>query len=126
MMDRMERRRRCRGDDHLFSGLVLIAIGVGALMEQQGYGVLAFLKTQWPLAIAALGVLRLLTARRARHVGSAGFLLVLAGWLYGCETAYLGMSYGNSWPLLLLALGLSKVVSGLWDWHAVGREERGA
>jgi len=103
---------RRRPHDHLFTGLVLIVIGSAALLEKQGYGVLDFLWTHWPLAITVLGLLRLVTARSARQLGSACFLLLLSAWLYACETSYLGLSYHNSWPLLLLALGLGKILMG--------------
>jgi len=98
--------------DHLFTGLCLIAIGTVALLEKQGYGMLDLLWTHWPAAFAVLGLLRLLTARSARQLGSAAFLLLLSAWFYACQTGYLGLSYHNSWPLLLLALGLGKMLMG--------------
>ncbi|MEJ6001671.1 LiaF transmembrane domain-containing protein [Paucibacter soli] len=128
--------RRSRGcerrqpHDHLFVGLVLIAIGSAALLEKQGYGVLDLLWTHWPLAITVLGLLRLVTARSARQLGSACFLLLLSAWLYACETAYMGLSYQNSWPLLLLALGLGKILVGSFGLlrgrgSSAGRDDQG-
>lgn len=116
--DRCSRQPR----DHVFTGLVLITVGVAALLEQQGYGVLQALWTHWPLVFGVFGLLRLLSARRARHVSSGLFMLLLSAWFYGCETEYRGMSYHNSWPMLLLALGLGKIVLGWWGMRQAGRQ----
>lgn len=110
-----ESRRRPRSNrprDHLFTGLCLIVIGTVALLEQRGIRVIEWLWTHWPLALSVVGLVRLVTARDLNQVGSGVFILLLSAWLYACEMAYLGMSYYNSWPVLLVGLGLWKLVLG--------------
>lgn len=116
------RSDRKRPQDHFFFGLCLIVIGVVALAEQRGYHLIDWLRVNWPLAITAFGVLRLLTARSADQLGSGIFIIALSGWFYACETRYLGMTYVNSWPVLLVGLGVWKLLQGAWGL----RGERGA
>ncbi|MDC8785918.1 LiaF transmembrane domain-containing protein [Roseateles koreensis] len=93
-------------------GLCLIVIGTVALLEQRGYQLIDWLWAHWPLALTAVGMVRLLTARGLGQVGNGVFLILLSGWLYACEAAYWGMSYTNSWPVLLVGLGLWKLLLG--------------
>ena len=93
-------------------GLCLIVIGTVALLEQRGFRVIDWLWGHWPLALSAVGLVRLVTARDLNQVGSGVFILLLSGWLYACETAYLGLDYYNSWPVLLVGLGIWKLILG--------------
>ncbi|MBB4845363.1 hypothetical protein HNP55_003913 [Paucibacter oligotrophus] len=104
--------RKGRPQDHVFAGLCLIVIGLVALLEQRGYHLIAWLWAHWPLALGAVGLVRLVTARDLNQVGSGVLILLLSAWLYACEMAYLGMDYYNSWPVLLVGLGLWKLVLG--------------
>nr|WP_295077691.1 DUF5668 domain-containing protein [uncultured Roseateles sp.] len=120
---RRPRSDRSRPQDHVFMGLCLIVIGAVALAEQRGYHLIDWLWAHWPLAITAFGALRLLTARRWEQASSGIFIIALSGWFYACETLYLGMTYRNSWPVLLVGLGVWKLLQGAWGLRA-GAGER--
>jgi hypothetical protein len=106
-------QRRDRRGEHLFFGLGLIVLGVAFALANQG--VLGGL-SPWlilPALIALSGVARIVTARQARQVVKGGLHLVFAGWLYVCITHAWGLSFGSSWPFLIILVGARALSRGL-------------
>jgi hypothetical protein len=93
------------------TGGVLIALGVAFLLMNFGLWHYGSVNRLWPLVffVIALGQLASPTPRR---VGSAAFFVVLGFWFFGCLNNWYGMSYMNSWPLLLVGSGLDMLLSG--------------
>ncbi|MEA2462509.1 MAG: hypothetical protein QOJ98_256, partial [Acidobacteriota bacterium] len=86
----------------LGAGFVLVTIGVLMLVDR--YSVLDFgdlIRRFWPLALILIGIPKLV--RRAT-LWSGLWLITIGTWLQLIQFRFLGMTYGNSWPLLLIAL----------------------
>lgn len=113
--------RHGRGNSHISTGLVLIGVGVVFLLERQGLLDRQQLIHLWPLLITVAGVARMAAARHANDFFGGAFLVFLSGWLYASLEHLWGLSFHNSWPLLLIAAGVSKVLSGIW--HRSDKDE---
>ena len=107
---------RIRG--RFFWGLGLIGAGVFLLLDRLG-GLPEWMYhyTWWGAILWAMGLLTLLTARRAESVGSGVTLLLLGAWLVGVTNRLYGLTWSNSWPLALVAAGmgtLAHAIAAYW------------
>ena len=92
----------------LAGGMVLIVFGVLFLLDRlriAGFGDL--IANYWPMIIVILGV----TKMWKRETFWSGLWLVTVGtWLQLVTSHRFGLTYGNSWPLILIALGAGIIV----------------
>ena len=98
---------------HWGTGLILIGIGSVFLLERLGYIESVTLRQYWPGIIGLVGVGQLFAARNAAQAVKGAFLVFLACWLYVSIQRLWGLSFQNSWPMVLIAVGLTHIVSGL-------------
>ena len=90
-------------------GIFLIALGGLFLIERfQPWG-FAGLGEWWPLILIVIGITRLME----RRVGSALTMILLGAWFLAVTSGWLGLTYGNSWSLVLVAVGVGIVVRAL-------------
>jgi hypothetical protein len=97
----------------LFWGIALIAIGSLAAMDYLGVLPFSLGMTTWPVIVIVLGAVRIATAWSARKLGSGVSLLLLGCWCWTVVNGWHGFSWGNSWPLALVASGAGMVVHAL-------------
>ncbi|OGF13177.1 MAG: hypothetical protein A2W00_13965 [Candidatus Eisenbacteria bacterium RBG_16_71_46] len=90
-------------------GTFLIALGALMLLERLGVLAVPPATRLWPAILIALGVARFAEGR----VGAGLTWMLAGGWLLACGFGWLGLTFGNSWPLLLVALGVGIVVRAL-------------
>jgi hypothetical protein len=99
--------------DHgkLVSGLVLITLGVLFLLDR--FDVADFgdvIRHYWPSFIIIMGVSKL----TRRELFWSGLWLVIVGtWLQLVTSRLFGLTYANSWPLILMALGAGIILRTL-------------
>lgn len=104
------RPRRHRGRGSLATGLALILIGVLFLLDNLHLVHFRLAWEAWPLILVVFGVVRMIDAPDR----SSGLWLVVIGlWLFINEMELWGFTYGDSWPLLVVAVGLSMVWKAL-------------
>ena len=90
----------------LLLGLLIIAAGVILLLDNLQIAPLSHFLRYWPVALIAIGVLKLWQARIHNCGSFAGLLYTLAGtWLLLDELGYLRIDFQDVWPLILVALG---------------------
>jgi hypothetical protein len=97
----------------LGAGFVLITIG--ALMLVDRYSVLEFgdlVRRFWPLALILIGIPKLVRRATLWH---GLWLIVIGTWLQLIQFRFLGMTYRNSWPLLLIAIGAGMIARVMID-----------
>lgn len=123
MRDRTPRHER-HPNRHWVTGLLLIGIGSLFLLDRfalmDGASVLQY----WPFIIAVFGVGRIIDARNARQVARGGFMVFLGFWLYASIENLWGLGFENSWPLVLIALGLRHIFVGLASKSELQSEEK--
>ena len=96
-------QRRHRG---LLTGVGLILVGILFLLHNLDVIDFRYSWESWPLLLVFFGVIRMLE----RSDRSSGLWLVLIGlWLFVNERELWGFTYSNSWPLLVVVVGLSMV-----------------
>lgn len=98
---------------HWVAGLILIGLGTVFLLERLGAVESNAIRQYWPGIIAIVGAGQLLAARDAAQAAKGAFLIFLACWLYVSIQRLWGLSFQNSWPMILIAVGLTHIVSGL-------------
>ncbi len=101
-------------------GVALVAVGSAFLLDRLGTVDLSrYLgeTTRWwhflPLLIAMGGVIEVASAQTARHVVKGLFSLLVGVWLFACLEHLWGLTFANSWPVLLIAIGLQMLVRGM-------------
>ena len=115
----MERDERSRAKRRLVWGIFLIALGSAFLLDRLHLVDLPSIGSLWP---AVFLVISLLNAAEGR-LGSALTFLLLGAWFFACEFGWYGLDFGNSWPLVLIAVGAGIVVRALGEPR--GREREG-
>jgi len=89
-------------------GFFLIALGGAYLLDR--YGVLQVpVWRWWPVVLYVIAVIHVVERRPS---GAVMFTL-LGTWFLFCTNEWLGLTYHNSWPLLMVAVGSSMVVGAL-------------
>lgn len=87
-------------------GIFLIALGGLFLMERFGTWSFAGVAEWWPLILVVVGITHLIE----RRVGSALTMILLGAWFLAVTSGWLGLTYGNSWSLVLVVVGAGIVV----------------
>ena len=90
-------------------GVFLIALGVWFLFEHLVPWGLAGLGEWWPLILVVIGITHLVE----RRVGSALTMILLGVWFLAVTSGWWGLTWRNSWPLVLVAVGMGIVVKAL-------------
>jgi hypothetical protein len=99
------------------SGLVVVALGALMLMDRHDVFDRDLMRFFPGLVLIVLGAVRLLSGEsphRGRRAGYGGVWLVFVGaWLIVSESHVLGLTYHDSWPLLIIGAGVLIVLREL-------------
>jgi hypothetical protein len=113
----MDRDERYRQSKRLVWGIFLIVLGSLFLLDRYGLVTIPHVGEMWPAVFFAIAAIRVLE----RRFGSAVELLALGAWFFICEFEWHGLTYRNSWPLLLIGLGVGIVIKAIegdpWGRH---------
>jgi hypothetical protein len=118
---RLDRHRR----SHIFWGLALIITGAAFLGDRLGYFNLGT-NLIWefvPAFIALTGLFDIVIARRASHAIKGAFRVALGFWLYACIEGMWGWTFSTSWPIILIAYGISVALRGMFNLRGQDHEE---
>lgn len=97
---------------HLVLGGLLIALGVIVLLENLGViylGSLWELWRWWPLILVFLGLSKFFAPGDFRERRSGFWLMAIGVWLLISFFRVFGLGFSESWPLLLVAAGISAI-----------------
>jgi len=97
-------------------GAFFVALGVLLLLERLGVAGFTHVASWWPMLLVVVGFTSLVEGR----VGSALSMMLLGGWFFAVTSRWHGLTYGNSWPLVLVIVGVGVVVKALTGedrWH---------
>jgi predicted membrane protein len=104
---------RPRVTPQLLLGLFVIAIGVLFTLDNLGLVHAEAYLRFWPLALIAIGLVKLSQVRDGTGGTLGGLIFTIAGvWLLLEETAVVRVSFWDMWPLLLVLFGTYMVWQG--------------
>ncbi len=92
-------------------GLIFIFAGLAVLADRIGLTGIHMSGRYWPLLLVVYGAVRFLTAaddpvRRRDRRWTAAWVIYLGLWFLVNEFHMFGLSYGTSWPLLIVWAGV--------------------
>ena len=101
-----EIRKRGIGASRMVLGLYLLLMGGLVLAVNLGYEIPGELWSYWPFLLVGLGTVMLVWPAK-RDERRNGFWLLVAG-TYGllCVFRLFGLTWGNAWPIFLIAYGV--------------------
>jgi hypothetical protein len=99
-------------------GVFFVALGLLFLAEE--FGALPKWADDlkwWGLIVSAIGVGMLIRPRHANDVGDAVTFLLLGGWFTIVTNGWIALTWGNSWPMALVAIGagtMARAIASRW------------
>jgi hypothetical protein len=104
----MEHEKR-RSYGRLGVGIFLLIVGIALLLDNFDILNARPIWHFWPVIFIAMGLGRLLDAEYAWEFRKAFWLLFLGAWFFVSEFRLFGLNYHNSWPILLIGIGIGIV-----------------
>lgn len=101
-MNATDNSKRAEG---LVGGLILITLGVIFFLSQQDVWEFDGMRHWWPLIVVAIGVGKLIGGGAERRGGGL-WLLFVGAWLLANTNRWFGLHWGNSWPVMIIGVGL--------------------
>lgn len=97
-------------------GIMLIVFGTVLLLHQMDILYLEDLGVRsiwqlWPVIFIIIGIGKLADAPTMYHIGTGVWWIFLGTWLYVSINHVYGLGFGETWPAMLVAWG----VSMMWD-----------
>ncbi len=96
-------------------GMLMIAVGAIFLLDNLYYLDMGPLWRYWPLIFVVFGIQKLVNAEKRDDYGSAIWLFFFAAWLFVSFNHIWGLDFGDTWPFLIIAWGISTI------WKSLGR-----
>ena len=90
-------------------GLFLIALGGVFLLGRLGLVEVRWVGELWPAVFFAIAANHFMD----RRPGSGVMFTLMGVWFFACTFGWLGLTYRNSWGLLLVAVGLGIVIRAI-------------
>ena len=92
----------------LAGGMILIVLGTLFLLERLRLAEFgdAF-RYYWPMIFVLIGIPKLFSRRT---VWSGLWFIALGAWLQIARLKLFGLTFGNSWPLLVIAIGAGIII----------------
>jgi len=109
-------RRWRREEDRLGGlmwGLGLVVLGTVILIQYLGLMPFSWWHEWWPLVVVLVGVVQVVVARSPRKIGSGISTMLFGGWFFIATNHLWGLTWGNSWPLALVAAGVGMVARSI-------------
>lgn len=102
----------------LVGGVILVALGVLFFVDRHAQLGGGFWKL-WPFAMVAIAAVKLANARDWAERRGALWLLFVGGWLLVNTLGVFDLTWGTSWPLLVIGMGVLLVFDA-WSRRAAG------
>lgn len=106
-------RARLRLRRQVIWGLTLVAFGVAYLVHRDDHEAVLGLWTYWPLVLVAFGIGNMLPPVEGRRFVDGLSQVLFGAWFYAVYEGLFGLTFGNSWPLLIIVAGAGMVLQPL-------------
>ncbi len=98
-------------------GIFLLIVGVALLMGNLNIWSVGSVWQFWPIIIIIIGLVRLLEAQVVQEYQKALWMLFIGSWLLVSELHIFGLHYSNSWPILLIGVGIGMLWKSFYPEH---------
>jgi len=109
--------------DSAWWGLILLTMGAVFLLINTGVLDRSMYGKWWTVLPVVFGVMRLITGRTAKALSEGVFLVVIGGWFMAAVTHWNGLTWRNSWPLALIAVGASSLTETIAGYFLPKRDK---
>ena len=92
-------------------GLVLIALGTIFLLDRMDFFDASTVWHYWPLLLVVVGINQTIGYPSAREFRSGLWMIFIGLWLFAVFEGMFGLTFRNSWPLVLLMAGAELVLA---------------
>jgi hypothetical protein len=99
---------------HFLLGLLAIAVGVALLLERSGILEMGFVRHYWPFLLVLFGIGRIIEFPHPETVIKEFWLVFIGLWLYISLEHLWGLSFANTWPMVIIFCGLSLILKNLF------------
>jgi hypothetical protein len=106
------------------AGTILLVVGLLFLFNNFDLIYLGPISHFWPLIIIAIGITKLLNADHPVERRKGGWWVMIGLWFLISTLHLFGFSFHNSWPILLIVLGINSIWRAL-DPQSTCRHSRG-
>jgi hypothetical protein len=103
-------------------GIFLLVAGIALLLNNFDILNNAPVWKFWPIIFIAIGIGRLLDARSTRENQKGFWMLFLGTWFLISELHIFGLSYYNSWPILLIGMGIGMLWKSFYPSHNIAKD----
>jgi len=114
---------RAQYTSQLVWGGILLIFGTALLLNNLELLDIGPISRYWPLLIVALGVGKIIMAESPGEWGGGIWLIFIGAWLYISIFRVFGFGFHDSWPILLVGIGVSMVVKSLYRHSLAGSKE---
>lgn len=94
-------------------GLVLVAFGLAYLVNRHDDAAVIGLWRYWPLVLIAFGIGNMLPPTGGRRFVDGLSQVLFGAWFFATFEGLWGLTFGNSWPLLIIVAGAGMVLQPL-------------
>lgn len=95
---------------HLMSGLVLVIVGAAFALDQRNLIDLRSLWHYWPLLMVVSGINRMIGYPTAKDFSNGVWSVMIGLWLFAALEHMFGLTIWNSWPMPIIACGISMML----------------
>jgi hypothetical protein len=97
----------------LLAGAALLLAGLAAFLANLDLFELGAAWRYWPLVLIAVGINKVIQPADKKNRDDGIWISTIGAWLLVSNLKLFGLGYSKSWPLLILAIGISIVWSAL-------------
>ncbi|WBS05078.1 hypothetical protein OU994_12730 [Pseudoduganella sp. SL102] len=94
-------------------GLTLVAFGVAYLVNRDDHEAVIGLWRYWPLVLIAFGIGNMLPPVEGRRFVDGLSQVLFGAWFFAIYEGLFGLTFRNSWPLLIIVAGAGMVLQPL-------------
>lgn len=104
-----------KNKDNVGFGIVLIVLGSFFMLDRLDMINAREYYQYWPGLIALAGVICVVRAKQLSEVLNGFMQIGIGAWLYAVTQHMFGLTWSNSWPLFVIAVGVSMVIKYFAD-----------
>jgi hypothetical protein len=111
-------RRKKRGNGEIVFGTILLLFGALLLLDNVNIIEVGSAWSYWPFILVIIGSNKIFNSGSLKETGSGAWLIFLGLWLFVSIQHIFGLGFRDTWPMLIIAWGVSEI------WKALTQQSR--